>query len=735
MDENTKLPIKVVPPLETDYHVPPLGGGPKKIFVEDLESLQKELLNQLDIVNQFFVNSFKRKPKLPAVMKVRLRSDAAAKSHRPTKLFSNDSCPIIGSEGLGGLLVSITPKSLEELHQKVYRLDTKELQANLSTIEQISPFKPDIMLEQGLTAIKVKLIRHRIKDFDHAIQEDFLQTIYEFGLRNIREVNYGPSLKIFKIFEPRQELLKELSGFVGTQSLSGFPVYYPVRTQALPVGKIGANDYPIPDPLVEYPIVGVVDSGIQNTIEVLDPWVVGKENYVPDGYANYDHGTFVAGLIVHSQRLNHQDPRFPSCSAKILDVAVMPKDGISEDELLTILEDVLPRHPEVKFWNLSLGTNIPISQNNFSDFAVGIDRLQREYGVTFILAAGNHTKYLGRGITNDTLCAPADSVRSIVVSAVAHTSHSSSLSASEQPSPFSRKGPGPVYLPKPDISHYGGNCDAQGAYLQTGVISVNAHGLLAEDIGTSFAAPLVSTLAANISNAIVGGASKNLTKALLVHSAAMRSEINTPELLHTRGFGTPPDLDEILECKPWNCTMIFEIPVKPRIEYRKLQFPIAPSLYLSNGRMKADILMTLVYDPELDASFGSEYCRTNIEASLGVIRKNKDGSFSHHKEVPEDPKLRGSAYEKDLVKGGFKWSPVKVYRRKIARGIQADHWQLILNTMDRGEHHTLSPQDAALIITIADPDMRAPVYNETVALMSRLGWGAQNLAVMQRLRF
>ena len=60
----------------------------------------------------------------------------------------------------------------------------------------------------------------------------------------------------------------------------------------------------------------------------------------------------------------------------------------------------------------------------------------------------------------------------------------------------------------------------------------------------------------------------------------------------------------------------------------------------------------------MNASYGAEYCRSNIEVSLGTYDPDKDGKRHQKKQVPEDPKLTGSAYEQDLVEHGFKWSPV-----------------------------------------------------------------------------
>src|SRR5208282_32285 len=154
--------------------------------------------------------------------------------------------------------------------------------------------------------------------------------------------------------------------------------------------------------------------------------------------------------------------------------------------------------------------------------------LQDEYGVTFVIAAGNYRTPPFRGWPPDDLgdadrvCAPADSVRAVVVGSLAHREHSSSRVKAGQPSPFSRRGPGPLYLPKPELSHLGGNCSASGGSSQIGVLSLDGRGNVAEDVGTSFATPLVSSLVANVSHRLLGGGSRLLCRALLVHSAALR---------------------------------------------------------------------------------------------------------------------------------------------------------------------------------------------------------------------
>ena len=157
------------------------------------------------------------------------------------------------------------------------------------------------------------------------------------------------------------------------------------------------------------------------------------------------------------------------------------------------------------------------------------------------------------------------------------------------------------------------------------------------------------------------------------------------------------------------------------------------SFYLDKDTVKANILMTLVHEADLNASFGSEYCRSNIEVSFGTHDVGDDGKRHQKKQIPEDPKLAGSTYEKDLVEHGFKWSPVKVYRREMSH-VQGQTWRLDLSVQHRSSHTSAAPQRAALIVTVSDPLKKAPVYDEMVVQMNKLGWSANDLQVRTRLR-
>ena len=737
MPDDKRLPLKVVPPLETDFYHPQAGGGPKKVFTQVTTEFRQELSGQVMNIRHTFSASFKEFPNVPAVARVRVRKDAIAKSHRPTEVFNAATCPIIGAEGLGDLLVSVTPSGLDELALKIERGKSKEEIANLSTLHSLDAYTPPFhALENDIA--KVKLFRHNQQTVDSVVDETFYRLMRRLGVKT-RELIYGRGLKIYRIEVTRADVIEQLRHYVGTHSIGPFPLYSPVRSTAVIIRSMEPEDFPKPDSTVEYPVVGIIDSGTVVNDPYLSPWRITRDVHVAEEEQDNTHGSFVSGLVVHSRKLNHGDGRFPECAARIVDVVALGKNGTSEDKLISTLEQALENHPEVKVWNLSLGTEKSITNQTFSDLAIALDRLQDEHGVTFIIAAGNYSNPPFRGWPPedlgeaDRVCAPADSVRAVVVGSLAHREHSSSRVKVDQPSPFSRRGPGPLYLPKPELSHIGGNCNAQGGSSQIGVLSLDGRGNVAEDVGTSFATPLISTLAANLRHRLLGGGSRLLCRALLVHAAAMRAGQIDPQLLRYCGFGMPPDLEVILGCEPWQCTAIFELEVHPRAAYEKAVFPMPKCLYVGDS-VRANILMTLVHEPDLDASFGSEYCRSNIEVSLGTHVPGKDGKLHQKKQVPEDPKLRGSAYEQDLVEHGFKWSPVKVYRREMVRGVRGKNWRLDLRLHHRASHVSNDSERAALIITVSDPLKKAEVYNEMVVQMNKLGWTPVDLQLNPRLR-
>jgi hypothetical protein len=340
---------------------------------------------------------------------------------------------------------------------------------------------------------------------------------------------------------------------------------------------------------------------------------------------------------------------------------------------------------------------------------------------------------------DDRITPPADSLRSLTIGSVAHLDTVNTRVRRDEPSPFGRRGPGPAYVIKPELAYPGGNCDMKGQYVQTGIVSVDGSGHIAENIGTSFATPLGSTVAANVfleldtsSDEVV---SPSLVKALLVHSAFMRNARLDPETMPYYGIGSTPDLHEIISCRRSWATVIFQAPLQARPQFGKRPFPMPACLVQPDAGLQCEVFMTLVYDPPLDRRFGIEYCRCNVNASLGTVTIDPETNRENYmREIPSVPKELCESYEKDLIKHGYKWSPLKLYHRKFSRGPWTKSWRLTLELLNRSEHSVDEQQDVTLIVTLRALKSSLPVYDEFVSEMARLGWGAQDLRIRSRQR-
>ena len=711
------------------------------------------LLEQLAGVRQHFASILAKQPNLPAVARVVLRDEALAKSHRPERLFGRNTCPIIGGEIFGHLLVSVSAAGLSRLEHDIGRSHVDVVCAALSTVNRIEPYTAEdaagTLGMAGLSravagakedGIKFRLFEHRNSKLNHAVREAFFELVRGLRLPEPEPLPYMSGLRIYRVRGVTRQMVPRLAGFVGTQGVELFP-QFELFAQYIPQADATATRFPGPDSSRQYPVVGLIDSGTDPGNALLQAWVVSRdEEDVPRADQDNNHGSFVAGLIINGRGLNHGDQRFPASQSKIVDVVGMPKPGtaVTEADLLETIHRVVKKYPDVKVWNLSVSRRDTVCQDDgFSDFGIELDAIQRQYDVTFVVCAGNYEHQPLRGWPpedlgeHDRLHPPGDTALGITVGSLAHVDRADTRVRREEPSPFSRRGPGAAFLPKPEVCHYGGNCSGDLDCHQVGVVSLDGGGRIAEAIGTSFSTPLVSTLLANVRAGVADPISRNLAKALLVQSAALRGQPIVPSHLRYKGFGVSSEVEEILTCAPWQATMVLEplIDSRKRI-FARADFPIPKCFRLPDGRVAGEFLLTLVYDPPFDAAAGAEYCQVNVDVSLGTYDADENGKPEHKGLIPLDPSASDLAklYERNLVEYGFKWSPVKVYRKRLER-TTGKRWQIQMRLLQRAGLAVADPQSVALIVTLFDPNLEKPVYNDVVTAMARSGWTTQDLRV------
>jgi hypothetical protein len=701
---------------------------------------------------------------------VKLLPEASAKSHRPERLFSRDSCPIIGAGRLGEIFVKATAPGLEKLAHEIEHNTSNLVLKELSSIEIIEPVT-HVFRRRGQAPLEIlkrcprrgKGFVTRVRLFDFGADEDQREAIRDFLAtcegRNLEvsQAGYGPRSQVYAVECGTVDDIEALSRTIGVRSISQMPVLRSLKPKLFNLQSLPSTLPRAGDVEGDFPIVAIVDTGISNQNADLETWVVGRESYVSPQYRNTDHGTFVAGLVCWGSQLNPQLPNVSKLPCGVYDLQVIPNtdpsrgdtDVLTESELLQSLETVLKQHANrIKVWNLSLGTDEICSLDEFSPIAEQLDNLQEKYQVSFVISAGNYDSQplldyprtraqldVGR------ITSPGDSVLGITVGSISHVNYVAKGPRQDHPSPFSRHGAGPNYIIKPDLVHYGGTCTTDLSHL-AGIRSANGSSS-AEDLGTSFAAPLVSAELAQVYHQITPTPSPVLARALLTHHARdPRTNARVPDGEENfLGFGRPIPPPYCIECTPYSSTLVFEDTLRPGYYLEWDDFPFPRSLH-RNKRYFGEIWMTVAFSPARGARWGTEYCETHIDAHFGVFREQVSRETGEVKEkfnglVPPEHKNPGVLYESYQVKELRKWAPVRTYYGNLgSKGTKGERWRLMVRLLTRHgieDQQAFKPQPFSLIVTISDPENKAPVYDEMAQVVLNR-FKAENLTLRSAAR-
>ncbi len=348
---------------------------------------------------------------------------------------------------------------------------------------------------------------------------------------------------------------------------------------------LATEDLMILPPEENSPIIGIIDSGIQENHKYLAPAVLQVDStcLVPgqtstnDDVSNGGHGTRVAGAALYHNSIPESGtfvlPYFIR-NAKVLDgnngmpFDLNPSTAISEI-VNKFYNDV---EHKTKIFNHSIGEHKPFCDfKHMSTWAAQIDTVSYDYDVLFIQAAGNisdniinayimagyeYPHYFERELAR--LSNPAQSLQAITVGSISHSDFEThdyiAIGKKGEISSFSRIGPGMWDSIKPDLVEYGGthaknksdNTLTTPEEVCTDLLRRSPEGPAhaRDGIGTSFAAPKIAHIAAGIQK-ILPNASALLYRALLVQSAKFpldTSSLSKEEkttLMRKMGYGIP----------------------------------------------------------------------------------------------------------------------------------------------------------------------------------------------------
>jgi hypothetical protein len=280
---------------------------------------------------------------------------------------------------------------------------------------------------------------------------------------------------------------------------------------------------------------------------------------------------------------------------------------------------------------------------------------------------------------DDGLLMPAESVRNVTVAALNPPGVPTSLAYA--PTRYSRRGPGLRAGVKPDLAHVGGSGSPQSPSGH-GLFSIRPDGSVCDGCGTSYATPIVAKTAAVLEHSIEGTVSRETLIGLLLHHAQMPALLRSKAIRGVArdlvGFGKPLSAREILEGDDHQITLVFASRLR-RDQQIAFNFSWPPSLVNRDGKCRGAARLTLVSTPPLDARFGSEFVRINIDAALQ--QEDFDSEDKVHWKRRIDPiylpgKAEAPVVEAERIEHGLKWSPVKAFARTMPNGVgKSTNWR------------------------------------------------------------
>lgn len=667
------IPIKLVEFRDQDFiRKRGMGSDKDPAFTLHGDSLKRHceaLLESFDNLKTLAQAKFEAQTTLytPYVISATLNGNATAKSYRgdvSAILDFDEREAIVGIRGDRELLVSVS--SMEHLDSIGKRLLANERKAiGLSAIESIQAFIPkgvETEINEELS-YKVKILRFDNADIDAAVHSHVLSLIGEGG----GFCNVANNEGMYRVRGVNARAVKDSLTADGLLlSINPMPM---LRVLADALSTEGEIQPKVKDLSLAYPRLGILDSGIAH-IPQLDAWIVGRNRHFTEDDRDPLHGTAVASVAMYGDVLEGKEWVGSNRGLEIFDGQVFPKDytSVEEFDLIRNIEELMDEAAEhTKVWNLSVGFSDVVKDDEFSDLAKALDRLQKKHNVLICKAAGNCLNSVKTGVA-ERLRVGGDSLMAITVGSVAHKKNTCDIAEVGNASPFSCRGPGVAFTIKPEVAHYGGNAgiSPSGTILHTGIFTIDNEGQKIDIAGTSFAAPRVAALASELKFELGEQADPLMLKALIVHSAKYPNGNCTVQrdIEDEMGYGVPSSKNLILHDGQNEATLVFQGVMRKGVITEVHKFEMPASL-VKDGYYSGQILITLVADPILDSSQGFEYCQSTIDVGMGT--------YDHEEEITD---RMGSLIRLIDRKGVLAPSNYTKNRKKFASDFNSERSQI-----------------------------------------------------------
>lgn len=458
------------------------------------------------------------------------------------------------------------------------------------------------------------------------------------------------------------------------------------------------------------PVVGVIDTPFDENVYFSD-WVeatniVGKD--ISLSSKDYDHGTAIDSIIVDGPSLN---PNLDDgCGHfRVKHFGIASSGRTNSFKVTKRIEEIIAKNPEIKVWNLSLGSENEINKNFISAEGAALDRLQTEHNIIFIVSATNKSS---DDSDEKKIGAPADSINSLVVGAVDKNRHQAS---------YARKGGVLSFFIKPDISYFGGD---RGDYLKV----YKSDGEY-ETSGTSYAAAWITRKMAYLIEVI--GLSREVAKALIIDSAYGWK--NLPKNHNYIGTGiVPRDIKDILETPNDEIRFIVQ-GVSDKWDTYNYNLPIPVD---KDNKYPFFARGTLCYFSKCTRAQGVDYTNTELDLYLGRINDKGriDSINENHQSDLSDSHIR----EED-ARGNFrKWDTVKHINQTLNPSARPKKvyknpmWGISVKSKDRLGHNNRKNIPFGIVVTLKEMNGENRI-DDFIQQLSLRGWIVSKIDIQERV--
>lgn len=463
------------------------------------------------------------------------------------------------------------------------------------------------------------------------------------------------------------------------------------------------HTFSIPKPGIE-PTIGVLDTLCSDNT-YFSEWVenhcllseelIDKEDYY--------HGTAVTSLIIDGPTLNPDlDDGCGRFKVRHFGIAKQAKN--SSVDIVNRIKQIVLENPDIKVWNLSLGSDAETEISSISPEAAILDELQFKHDIVFVISGTNNND---RYKSFPRIGAPADSLNSVVVN---------SITFDNKPAEYSRSGPVLCFFNKPDICSFGGDNIDQ--------IKVFTKGGLCKVCGTSYAAPWISRKLAFLIHILKFP--REIAKALIVDSAAAWN--TNSKFQHLLGYGKVPTKISDIITTPNDEIKFYITGTIESYDTYSHNIPIP----ISKGKYPFLAKATLCYFPECSRNQGVDYTNSELDIHFGRLHNGKIKSIDNN--IQGDPECM-SLYEEDARKLYRKWDNVKHICERIkpqngAKKVYEDskYWGFTIKNRGRLSSSSGTGLHFGLIVTLKEIEGKNRI-NDFISLCTANNWFVNEIDV------